>query len=90
MSSRVQVIIDDEEREAFRRRAASEGLSLSAWLRDAGRRRLAEHRPSPLDSPQTLRAFFADLPDTDTGQEPDWEQHLAVIAASRAEGTGGA
>src|SRR5438094_78621 len=40
MSSRVQVILSDEDREAFRLQAEREGVSLSAWLRDAGRRRL--------------------------------------------------
>lgn len=89
MSNRVQVILSDEEREAFRRRAAAEGKSLSSWLRAAGRHRLAERRPTPLDSAEALRAFFAGLPDAETGREPDWDQHRAVIAASRDEGGSG-
>ena len=82
------MILGDEEREIFRRRATAEGVSLSAWLREAGRRRLAEEAPSSLDSVDELRRFFAALPDTEGGREPDWEQHLAVIQASRSEGSG--
>jgi hypothetical protein len=86
MSNRVQVILGDEEREIFRRRATAEGMSLSAWLREAGRRRLAEETPSSLDSVDELRRFFEALPDAEGGREPDWEQHLAVIQASRSDG----
>lgn len=50
MRTRVQVILDDDERAAFARRAAAEGLSLSAWLHDAGRQRLRAVRPSNLSS----------------------------------------
>ena len=41
MATRVQVILDEAEREAFRAIAEQEGLSLSAWLRQAGKDRLA-------------------------------------------------
>jgi predicted HicB family RNase H-like nuclease len=41
MSVRIQVVIAEREREAFPAQAAAEGKSLSQWLRDAGRERLA-------------------------------------------------
>ena len=84
MSDRVQVILSNEERQAFRREAEKEGLSLSAWLRDAGRRRLAESRTPSIQTREDLRAFFKALPDRSSEDpEPDWEQHLEVIDASR-------
>ena len=84
MSSRIQVVLSQEEREAFRRRASAAGMSLSAWLRDAGRRRLAESPAALLDSAEKLRDFFTSLPEADHGREPDWEEHLAVIERSRS------
>ena len=86
MSTRVQVVLDDQERAAFARRAAAEGVSLSAWLRDAGRQRL-HSRPAPtLRSVADLGRFFDSLPEAGVGREPDWEEHLATMEASRREG----
>jgi hypothetical protein len=87
MRQRIRVTVPAEEGEAFRRRAAAEGVSLSAWLGEAGRRRLAEAGPRSLADPGALRKFFASLPDAGTGSEPEWDEHLAVIEASRREGT---
>jgi hypothetical protein len=86
MSSRVQVILGEEERAAFARRAAAEGQSLSAWLREAGRQRLLARTSPLLQSPDALRRFFDALPEAGSGREPDWDEHLATIAASRREG----
>lgn len=88
MSSRIQVIVETQEREAFRRCAKAQGVSLSTWLREAGRRRLALEGPSDLASPRALRAFFDSLPEAEHGVEPDWADHQAVIDASRGTGTG--
>ncbi len=38
--TRIQVLLDEAEREEFRRQAEREGVSLSAWLRRAARERL--------------------------------------------------
>ena len=38
--TRVQVLLEEQERGQFRREAEREGLSLSAWLRRAGQDRL--------------------------------------------------
>jgi hypothetical protein len=87
MSGRIQVIVDAQEREAFRRCARSQGVSLSTWLREAGRRRLAEEAPGRLADPAALRAFFDSLPEGDHGVEPEWSEHQAVIEASRGSGS---
>jgi len=87
MGSRVQVILDEAERESFRRQAEHEGKSLSAWLRDAGRRRLAEAGEPEIGTVDDLRRFFSALPDRECDEpEPDWEQHREVIDSSRARG----
>jgi hypothetical protein len=85
MSRRVQVILSEAEREAFRTQAAAEGKSLSSWLRDAGRTRLADLERRPLRTADDLRRFFEALPDQE-GVEPDWEAHLRVIGDSRRGG----
>ncbi|HET7292431.1 MAG TPA: hypothetical protein VFM88_08405, partial [Vicinamibacteria bacterium] len=58
MSTRIQVVVDEEERERFRRRAEAEGLSLSAWLRKVGRERLAA-AGRRLATTKDLRGFVA-------------------------------
>ena len=87
MSKRVQVVLEEEERELFRQIANDEGLSLSAWLREAGRARAAEMRSKRLRSPEELRRFFSELDENDDGVEPDWEAHERVIERSIASGS---
>ena len=85
MSPRVQVILDQEERERFRRQANVENLSLSAWLREAGRDRLVRGRASRrISNLSELHAFFqaCDESERDQGPEPDWEDHLKVLTDS--------
>ncbi len=86
MSSRVQVLMDEVEREAFRRAASREGLSLSDWLRRAARDRLDAAQPPTLASVEDLRAFFGSCDEREQGSEPDWQQHRAVIEESKASG----
>ncbi len=86
MSSRVQILMDEVEREAFRRAAAHEGLSLSDWLRRAARDRLDAAQPPTLASVEDLRAFFGSCDEREQGSEPDWQQHRAVIEESKASG----
>jgi hypothetical protein len=85
MSSRVQVILSDEEREAFRQQAAAQQMSLSNWLRQAGLKQLESQQHRPLRTSEDLRQFFASLPE-ETGAEPDWDAHLQVIGESRRGG----
>ena len=86
MSTRVQVVIDEIEREAFRQAAAREGLSLSDWLRRAARERLEEASHPKLSSAEDLRAFFDDCDQREQGAEPNWQQHRGVIEESKARG----
>jgi hypothetical protein len=90
VATRVQVILQEHERDAFQRQAAREGLSLSGWLRAAGRERLERHHAQArIRSVEELRAFFNACDAREVGEEPDWEEHLAVIDRSRAEGRSG-
>jgi hypothetical protein len=88
MSTRIQVVVDRHERDAFRARAMAEGRSLSEWLREAGRQRLRDAAPTRLTDPDALDAFFAecDAAEEGAGVEPEWAEHLTVIAGSRREG----
>ncbi len=87
MPTRVQVILDPEERESFRALARRDGLSLSAWLRQAGRERASKSRVrQALDSPEALSAFFAECDAREAGREPDWSEHLAVLERSKLGG----
>jgi hypothetical protein len=89
MAVKVQVVLDEVQREAFRSAAAREGLSLSAWLREAGARRLAEPKERKLISISALREFFSECDRREQGREPEWEEHLAVMEESRRSGRGG-
>jgi hypothetical protein len=85
MSRRIQVILSEAEREAFRRQAAARMMSLSTWLREAGLKQLAAEQSGPLRTVAELREFFGSLPD-EPGAEPDWEEHVRVMAESRRRG----
>lgn len=87
MGKRIQVVLSDEEREAFRRQARREGKTLSSWLREAGLDRLRGADDREIADVDDLRAFFEALPDRDSAQaEPDWSEHVRVIESSRGEG----
>lgn len=91
MATRVQVVLDEEEREVFRRAARAAGTSLSAWLREAGHQRIEEEeRPGRIESLAELDAFFAECDRrAGPGREPDWERHREVIDSSRGSGASG-
>jgi len=79
MSVRVQVILDEEEAAKFRSQAVRESKSLSAWLRDAGRKMLEASGQRRLNSPESLKAFFEECRGRERGTEPDWIEHKAMI-----------
>jgi len=88
MSVRVQVILDEAEQERFRREAEREGVSLSAWMREAARERLRSRRDvGRLETTEQLRQFFAACDEREVGVEPDWDEHLRVIESSKRSGT---
>ena len=83
--ARVQLIIPDEDRDRFVRQARGEGLTLSAWLRAAARERLENRqRADRFTSPAAVEAFFSACDALEGPErEPDWDEHLSVIAESR-------
>ena len=84
MTIRVQVLLEEEEKELFVQEAQRAGMSLSAWIRDAGKERLKNRRARlKLETPNDLRAFFASCDARQEGREPDWEEHLRVIERSK-------
>ena len=82
-SGRIHLVVDARERDAFRARAASEGLTLSEWLRDAARERLLRDRPPTISSVADLDRFLAERAAAEVGSEPDWSEHVAVMDRSR-------
>lgn len=88
MSVRVQVILDEEEMAKFKSQAHRESKSLSAWLRDAGRRMLQEnHKWKSLADPVVLKDFFDQCNKREKGSEPDWEEQKSLILDSYRGGT---
>jgi hypothetical protein len=89
MAERIHLVVGRAEKERFRRMAARAGKTLSEWLRDAAREKLASAEADRrLDSADQLRAFFAECDRREEGREPDWEAHRAII--ERSTGTGAA
>jgi hypothetical protein len=85
----VEVLLSPEEKAVFRRAAEQQGLSLSAWLRQAGLDRLAaSSAPRRFAGGDEVQAFFARL-DEGEGREPDWEAHLDTMRRSRKGGASG-
>ncbi len=90
MSKRVQVVMDEEERETFRRVAEREGLSLSAWLREAAREKLESSEDRRvIKTAEELKRFLASCRQSEKGVEPDWEQQKAMIERSARSGEAG-
>ena len=87
-AERVQVLLQPEEKLRLQRQAEREGVSLSAWLRQAALDRLAalivEHR---FATRAELRKFFERCRDLEEGSEPDWEVQREVIERSTRSGT---
>ena len=89
---RIQVLVTEEERQRLRGLAEREGLSLSAWLRRLGLERAeAMAGVDRLETVAELDRFFraCDRREAAAGREPDWDEHLRVINASRSSGISG-
>jgi hypothetical protein len=85
--ARIQVLLGEQEREEFRRLAKRHGMSLSAWLREAGREKAAAvDSEERIDSKQALRDFFSKCDQRERGREPEWEEHRRVIDRSKRSG----
>lgn len=86
---RFHILLDESEKEEFRRLAEREGKSLGEWIREAARERAAAAAAHErVDSVDALRAFFraCDERAGEVGQEPDWEVHKETIEASKRGG----
>lgn len=87
MSVRVQVILDEEEMTRFKSQAMKESKSLSAWLRDAGKKMIELNRQQQrLTDLDTLKGFFRKCDERENGTEPDWEDHKRLILDSYQAG----
>ena len=87
MSVRVQVILDEEEVTRFKSQAMKESKSLSAWLRDAGKKMIEINRQQQrLTDPDSLNRFFRKCNERENGVEPDWEDHKKLILDSYQAG----
>jgi hypothetical protein len=73
MSVRVQVILDEREAARFKSQALKESKSLSAWLRDAGRKMLDVNQQwQTLNDQESLSQFFQQCVEREQGFEPSW------------------
>lgn len=87
MSVRVQVILDEEEATRFKSQAMKESKSLSAWLRDAGKKMIEiNQQKQRLTDPDSLKQFFQKCDERENGVEPDWEDHKRLILDSYQAG----
>lgn len=89
--ARVQLVMPDADRARFVEQALREGMSFSAWLRAAAQERLeARQRIKLFKSLDDVRALFQSCAALDGPErEPDWDEHLRVMNASRNAGATG-
>ena len=81
MSTRVQVILDEQQKARIQQRAARDGLSLSAWIRRAALRELEGQRARGGDE---VRALLASMHRRRAVErEPDWEESKALLATGK-------
>jgi hypothetical protein len=88
MSVRIQVIINEEELARFKQQAKRNSKSLSAWMRDAANKALQqEEKQKELTSPSELEKFFQECKYSESGNEPDWNEHKRLILEGYHQGT---
>jgi hypothetical protein len=86
MSTRIHLVLSEEEKARLAQVARREGMTLSAWLRSAAEEKLRRSAPPTLSTGEELDAFFQACDERERGKEPDWKNHLEVMKASRSEG----
>ncbi len=87
MSVRVQVILDETDATRFKSQAMKESKSLSAWLRDVGKKTIEmERQQQRLTDPDSLKRFFQRCNERENGVEPDWEDQKKLILDSYQAG----
>ncbi len=88
---RIQLDIPDDERARFARQAEREGMTLDAWLISVARQRIVvPDSARDVDESAELRELEDIWKWCDSlhggEREPDWEEHLKNMEASRMEG----
>ena len=86
MTTRIHLMLAEEEKALLECAARREGMTLSAWLREAAREKLMDSGPPSLATASELTSFFADCDRREVGREPDWDVHRKVIDASKGAG----
>lgn len=88
---RAQLVIPDEDRDRFVHQARRESMTLSASIRAAAQQRLHQQKRDRLfGGTADLEEFFRECDALDgPAEEPDWEEHVAVINESRLRGASG-
>lgn len=87
MTARIHIVVEEEEKERYRRSAEREGRTLSEWLREAARERLrVREQDRHLDSLDALRDFFAECDRREREPEPDWDEQRRRIERSARSG----
>ncbi|MCP4677132.1 MAG: hypothetical protein GY854_16785 [Deltaproteobacteria bacterium] len=87
MSTRVQVILEEHEKQTFRVAADRAGKSLSSWIKECVLSRLEAslERQAPQNLNE-LRCFFEECDKREVGEEPDWIEYRHVITRSATSG----
>ena len=88
MNTRIQIVLNIDEKLRFKTAAKLAGMSLSAWLKECARLRLEEKSSTVLpDTLEKLEAFFSHCDKLEAGEEPDWAQQKEIIERSKTSGT---
>lgn len=62
MKDRIHLVVREDEEERYRKSAERSGLTLSEWLREAAREKLAsEASEKRIETVEELEAFFAEI-----------------------------
>ena len=89
--ARVQLIIPDDDWSRFVHQALMEGMTYSAWLREAAREKLEDRQKGKrfATSKEVQEFFQACVSMGGPDVEPDWSEHVRIIEQSRAGGRAG-
>lgn len=98
--ARVQLVIPDEDYARYVEQARREGVTFSAWFREAAREHFERKRQTRrfttgerFKTQEDLEAFWrkCDEENARAGleREPDWEEHLKVLNEEMSRGDTG-
>lgn len=86
--TRIHFVLEEAEKSRYQSQAASEGKSLSAWMREAAAEKLgAAEATARFRSVEELRQFVKECRGrAGAGREPDWADTKRLIAESKLHG----